>query len=72
MLKPPKVSRVKATERRKHWNDRRVVSDRRHSQRLRLITYDCRAGSHRRTADISGELSEGEIWWNNITSQSVK
>lgn len=54
---------VEVIERRKHWRDRRAGSDRRNSQRLRLVSYDCRSGQPRRQSDIAGELNEGEVWW---------
>jgi len=50
-------------ERRKQWRDRRSGKDRRNPERLRLVSYDCRAGLPRRAADRGGELSDGEIWW---------
>lgn len=51
-------------ERRKHWRDRRTVPDRRNPERLMHGGYDCRTGEPRRQSDVSGELTEGEIWWN--------
>jgi len=65
MPKKSRASNVEAVERRKHWRDRRVASDRRNPARLRLVSYDCRSGSPRRAADVAGELSDGEVWWND-------
>ncbi len=65
MQKKSSVSNLEAVERRKHWRDRRLVSDRRNLERMRLVTYDCRSGQPRRASDLAGELSEGEIWWND-------
>jgi len=52
-----------ANERRKHWRDRRAGGDRRNPQRLRLVSYDCRSGAPRRQSDVTGEVSDGEVWW---------
>ncbi|MDT8282059.1 MAG: hypothetical protein RQ982_04515 [Gammaproteobacteria bacterium] len=51
-------------ERRKHWRDRRASGDRRHPERLRLVSYDCRSGLPRRQSDLTGEVTDGDIWWN--------
>lgn len=51
-------------ERRKHWRDRRTFPDRRNPERIMHSGYDCRSETPRRQSDISGELEEGEIWWN--------
>jgi len=56
-------SNVETIERRKHWRDRRVESDRRNPERLR-VAYDCRSGVPRRESDLAGELPEGDIWWD--------
>ncbi len=64
MAKKDSISNVEVTERRKGWNDRRTGNDRRNPQRLRLVSYDCRTGQPRRQSDISGELNDGDIWWN--------
>ncbi len=64
MVKKGSVSNVEATERRKDWSDRRTGNDRRNPQRLRLVSYDCRTGQPRRQSDITGELNDGDIWWN--------
>ncbi len=58
------VSNVEAIERRKGWSDRRTEDDRRNSQRLSLISYDCRTGQPRRQSDIGGKLNDGDVWWN--------
>jgi len=65
MSKKSSVANVETVERRKHWRDRRAVADRRNPERLRLITYDCRSGFPRRASDVSGQLAEGDIWWND-------
>jgi hypothetical protein len=65
MPKKHSVHNVEAIERRKHWIDRRSGQERRSSERLRLSGTDCRSGQPRRVADISGETTEGEIWWSN-------
>jgi len=64
MSKKDSIANVEAVERRRHWRDRRTGSDRRNSGRLNLTRYDCRSGLPRRTSDIGGELSDGDIWWN--------
>ncbi|PCJ88041.1 MAG: hypothetical protein COA54_04575 [Thiotrichaceae bacterium] len=69
MLKKSSASNVEAVERRKHWRDRRVDNDRRNPERLRLVTYDCRSGVPRREADVAGELSDGDVWWNKKDSK---
>jgi hypothetical protein len=69
MSKKENVANTEAVERRKHWRDRRAGADRRNPQRLRLVSYDCRSGLPRRQADLSGELSDGEIWWNEKKTQ---
>lgn len=69
MSKKDSVANVEAVERRKHWSDRRAGGDRRNPERLRLVSYDCRSGQPRRTADVSGESADGEIWWHKDTSK---
>jgi hypothetical protein len=64
MSKKENVANIEPVERRKHWRDRRAGGDRRNPERLRLVSYDCRSGQPRRQADLCGELSDGEIWWN--------
>lgn len=64
MSRKGSVGNVEPVERRKHWRDRRVAEDRRNPQRLRLVSYDCRSGQPRRQSDITGELSDGDVWWN--------
>ena len=64
MSKKSSVANVETIERRKHWRDRRVSDDRRNTERLRLVSYDCRSGLPRRAADVTGELTDGEVWWN--------
>ena len=65
MSRKSSAGNVEPVERRKHWRDRRASSeDRRNPQRLRLVSYDCRSGQPRRQADISGDLSDGDVWWN--------
>ena len=64
MSRKGSVSNVEPEERRKHWRDRRASEDRRNPQRLRLVSYDCRSGRPRRQADVSGDVSDGEVWWN--------
>lgn len=53
----------KTEERRKHWRDRRSTPDRRNQQRLQLTSYECRSVVPRRQSDADGELTEGEVWW---------
>ena len=55
---------VETIERRKHWRDRRASDDRRNSERMRMISDECRSGSPRRAADVAGELTDGDVWWN--------
>ena len=50
-------------ERRKNWRDRRIRPDRRNSERLQRADFDCRSGEPRRQSDITGELADGEVWW---------
>jgi len=56
-------SNIEPVERRKHWRDRRLGDDRRSSRRLELTVYDCRSGQPRRASDVTGELTDGDIWW---------
>ena len=69
MSKKSSVANVETIERRKHWRDRRLSSDRRNPERLRLVSYDCRSGLPRRTADVTGELTDGDVWWNKSATQ---
>ena len=64
MSKKDSLSNIETVERRMHWRDRRTDSDRRSSMRLSLNSADGRSGPPRRAADISGELSDGDVWWN--------
>ncbi len=64
MSKKHSVANVGEIERRKEWSDRRSGDDRRNPERLRLVSYDCRSGQPRRSADIGGELADGDIWWH--------
>ncbi len=64
MSKKSSVANVETIERRKHWRDRRVSDDRRNPERMRMVSYDCRSGSPRRAADVAGELSDGDVWWD--------
>lgn len=64
MSKKNSESNIEPAERRKHWRDRRKGDERRSPQRLKMSAYDCRSGQPRRSADVSGELSDGEIWWH--------
>ena len=57
-------SNIETVERRMHWRDRRTGSDRRSSMRLNLNSTECRSESPRRSADVGGELSDGDVWWN--------
>lgn len=64
MSKKENVANVESVERRKHWRDRRANDGRRNSERMRLVSYDCRTGLPRRQSDLTGEVADGEIWWN--------
>ncbi len=64
MSKKENATDVESVERRKHWRDRRASDDRRNSERMRLVSYDCRTGLPRRQSDLTGEVTDGEIWWN--------
>ena len=64
MSKKSSVTNDEVVERRKHWRDRRAGGDRRNPERLRMVSYDCRSGQSRRSADVGGELADGEIWWH--------
>lgn len=64
VFKKDNVSNVELLERRKHWRDRRSNEDRRNPARLYLASFECRGNSPRRKADVSGELADGEVWWN--------
>lgn len=64
MSKKHSVANVEAVERRKHWRDRRAGGDRRNPERLYLTSFDCRSGLPRRASDVSGELADGDVWWN--------
>ena len=61
---PQKTSKVAKTERRKRWNDRRKVPDRRNPARLHHMNEDCRSNIPRRESDISGTEVDGELWWS--------
>jgi hypothetical protein len=63
MSKKSDASNIQPVERRKHWRDRRSGGERRNLGRLALTVDECRSGMPRRTSDLSGELSDGEIWW---------
>ena len=69
MLKKHSVANVEPLagqfERRKLWVDRRAGGDRRSDARLRMHVDDCRSGEPRRTADLAGELVDGEVWWRS-------
>jgi len=69
MSKKSSTANVEAVQRRKHWRDRRAGGDRRNPERLHLTSYDCRSGQPRRSADVSGELSDGDIWWNKAETK---
>ena len=62
------VSNVKKIERRKHWRDRRKMSERRNPERLHHMESDCRNNVPRRESDIIGTLVEGELWWSGDRS----
>jgi hypothetical protein len=64
MHKKNSVANVESVERRKHWSDRRTGAERRNPERMRLSAHDCRSDQVRRLSDVSGELSDGDIWWN--------
>ena len=64
MSKKSSVANTEAVERRKRWRDRRKDSERRSSVRFNLSGVVCRSGLPRRASDVSGELTDGEIWWN--------
>jgi len=65
VLKQQNASNVEKFERRKHWADRRSNSDRRNPARLHAMANDCRDGIPRRFSDLTGDLSDGEIWWDS-------
>ena len=69
MSKKDSVANVEAVERRKEWRDRRSGDDRRNTERLRLVSYDCRSGQPRRASDLSGELADGEIYWHKTATE---
>ena len=69
MSKKRSNKNVEAVERRKDWIDRRTGDDRRNPMRLRLVSYDCRSGQPRRQSDVSGELSDGDVWWNKTDTR---
>lgn len=64
MSKKSSVANDEVVERRKQWRDRRAGGDRRNPERLRMVSYDCRSGQPRRSADVGGELADGDIWWH--------
>ena len=64
MPKKDSIANIEPIERRKQWQDRRSGDDRRNSGRLNLNNYDCRSRWPRRTADVSGELADADVWWN--------
>lgn len=63
MLQRNKSKTDRQVERRKHWRDRRANPDRRNSERLQRMAFDCRSGTPRRDSDVGGELAEGTVWW---------
>lgn len=69
MSKKDSISNIEVLERRKHWQDRRSNADRRNPARLCLSSYDCREET-RRSSDLTGQLTEGEVWWNNNAVKS--
>jgi hypothetical protein len=69
MPKKSDSSNVEPVERRKHWRDRRSGSERRNPARLQFTANECRSGQPRRASDLSGELSDGDIWWQKNISQ---
>lgn len=71
MSKKSTTSNVASVERRKKWRDRRLGVERRNPERLELTFYDCRSGQPRRTADLSGELTDGDIWWNKDADREI-
>jgi hypothetical protein len=71
MSKKSSPSNIEPVDRRKHWRDRRSGDERRSISRLQLTVYDCRSGQPRRASDLSGELSDGDIWWKK-ESRSVE
>jgi hypothetical protein len=64
MSKKSSSGNVQPVERRNQWHDRRLGDDRRNFRRLQLTVYDCRSGQLRRSADMAGELTDGDIWWS--------
>ncbi len=69
MPRKSSISNVEPTGRRKHWHDRRAGDDRRNPQRLRLVGFDCRSGRPRRQSDVSGDVGDGDIWWNKADTK---
>ena len=65
MLTKKSVSNVESIERRKHWTDRRTGHDRRNEARLKWQDSDCRSDTPRRAGDLSGEWTEGKVWWKS-------
>ena len=71
MSKKSDTSNVETVERRKHWRDRRSGCERRNAARMQLTADECRSGQPRRASDLSGELSDGDIWWRKENDISV-
>ncbi|HHJ36487.1 MAG TPA: hypothetical protein ENJ87_12045 [Gammaproteobacteria bacterium] len=70
MSRKATVANLEPVERRKHWRDRRrAEADRRNPARMRLLSDDCRSGRPRRTSDVTGDISDGDIWWNKDVTQ---
>ena len=57
---PPTSSK---SERRKNWQDRRLMPERRNAVRLSHMDGECRNNPPRRSSDIAGKLIEGDLWW---------
>lgn len=52
-----------SNDRRLNWLERRSNDERRNSYRVHLMQEECRGGIPRRESDISGALSEVDVWW---------
>ena len=49
--------------RRLNWAERRNNEERRNTYRVSVMQDDCRRGVPRRESEISGDNSEGNVWW---------
>ena len=62
-MKSPRSKQDSNLNRRANWAERRSSEERRNDYRVSVMQDDCRRGVPRRESDISGDASEGNVWW---------